>query len=285
MKRSVLTMITKPDERQDMWREALENYITFADEVIVVVGDIKTYNDCVSNIKVKYVHLHWPENWDYIELPRHLNYGLHHCTGDWVLKLDIDQLLDDNFFNKIRGQIGKAIKYKVRGLGLEKRAFVGNNKYRSKGKQVIMFKRDDDIRFGEMIVPDKEYAGDLCQPIIVEGWKNMFSYNLPYGKLVDFTNSNMIYWNYNYVFKTQEVSKAHFWRFVRAYKEWADIRFGVDEASSWDFFNRMVLKYYQDAQKKVKLSDHPIAIRVRIKRLTEDKLGYNLWGKVKRMEL
>jgi len=48
--------------------------------------------------KVKYIWEPWPYEWNWVELPKHLNIGLAECTGDWVLKLDIDQFIHEDDF-------------------------------------------------------------------------------------------------------------------------------------------------------------------------------------------
>jgi len=211
MKLSILTMITKPDERQDMWREALENYKTIADEVIVVSGSPLT--NIPKGVKVYY--LHWKEDWNYIELPKHLNFGLKKCTGDWVLKLDIDHLLDEDNIKRLKPAIDyNNITSKKESLALEKLHFVADMRYRLKGKQIICFDRSKDIKFGKLL---GQLHIDLCHPVVVDHYEIIDGYELPIGKAPTTLKSGVCYWNYNFTFKTKKVAKEHFWRWVRAW--------------------------------------------------------------------
>ena len=62
--------MTDPEKRGDPWKEALNCYNCFSDELIVVGED-------------------WPENLNLAKLG-YFQQGFDKCTGDWVLRMDID---------------------------------------------------------------------------------------------------------------------------------------------------------------------------------------------------
>lgn len=275
MKLSILTMVTKPDERQDLWREALQNYCALADEVICVNGGpTLTYPDS----KVKFVDLFWPEEWDWEELPKHLNAGLAACTGDWVLKLDIDQLIAEKDFNKLRSLLPK-IPETVDLLSLVKLNYVANMKYYSKNTQPILFRRKPDIGFGVINGLPK---GDLCMPMrIVEIGAN----GVPIGEEIPSENTDCFYWNFSYTFKTEEVAKAHYLRMCRAYRKYyKDNVLGANDEESWQQFMHMVLEKYKKAIHEVTYYELPESMRRPINQIKPEQKGYNIWGNIAKLK-
>ena len=87
----IIVTITNPDQREDKWREALRCYSDLADEIVVVNGGGPVHYslDFCDLTKVKEVKLPWPKEWNWVELPRHLNAGLEALTTEWCLKIDI----------------------------------------------------------------------------------------------------------------------------------------------------------------------------------------------------
>lgn len=97
VKLSAFTCITKPDERQDPWRQSIESALSWADEVVIVDGlplDIYEKNKKVFP-QAKWIHYPWSDTWDWGELPPHYNRGLEACTGDWAIRFDADYVFSD----------------------------------------------------------------------------------------------------------------------------------------------------------------------------------------------
>ena len=71
MKISIFTTMTNPEERMDPWKEAIDCYEDFADEIITTGQD-------------------WPEefNWDHIG--KTFDEGLKKSSGDWAIRMDLD---------------------------------------------------------------------------------------------------------------------------------------------------------------------------------------------------
>ena len=77
MKLSIFTSMTDPEERNDPWKEALRSYEDIADEVITVGQN-------------------WPPGefeWKYIGEVFQEGHDI--CTGDWVMRMDIDYILHE----------------------------------------------------------------------------------------------------------------------------------------------------------------------------------------------
>ena len=89
---SIFTSMTNPELRNDPWKEALECYKYFADEVVIVRKD-------------------WPYDfsWDYIG--KTFQEGFDKSNSDWVMRMDIDYFLHEKHFKKIRQSIEKFSDY------------------------------------------------------------------------------------------------------------------------------------------------------------------------------
>ena len=79
MKISIVTSYSKPEERMDPWKEAIECYEDFCDELIVVENYLK-------------------EEFRFEDLGKMFQDGYEKASGDWVIKMDIDTLIHENDF-------------------------------------------------------------------------------------------------------------------------------------------------------------------------------------------
>lgn len=289
MKLTILTTVTNPIERQDKWSEALANYYDFADEIVVVNGGNNSiFNDLpfIRGLpKFKEVMLPWPYEWNWVEYPRHLNEGLKHCTGDWIIRLDIDQLIHEDDFQAIREKLAKCPK-ECEAATFQKMSFTYNSKYYQKGSTTIAFKNLPGIVLGR----DINTHTDLCFPIRETGKEYVYAtdsvadkeliYQLPIGKQLLTFKTGIKYWNYDYFFKTEEFTKKEFWRASRAwnryYKNW---NFGSDEEKSFEIFLKMLKARYKDSPYTASaLIIHPKHIQQAILDLKPEQFGATGWG-------
>ena len=78
---SIVTTMTDPDLRQDPWKEALDCYNSFADEVIIVGSD-------------------WPYEFKWDEIGKTFQEGFDKASGDWIIRMDLDYFFhQDDFLN------------------------------------------------------------------------------------------------------------------------------------------------------------------------------------------
>lgn len=274
MKISVLTLVTKPDERQDLWREALANYCEFADEVVVVDGTIDGPLLQYPDPKVKFVGMGWPDEWTYDEFPKHLNFGKKYCTGDFIVLLFIDQLIHQKEHNKLRSYLETA-NPNIDLFKLIKLNFVANMHYHPRGTHGIVFRNRPHIGFGFM----KDFPdGDMCIPMDVHQW--VTERGVPEGVSLKTDKTDCFFWNFNCTFRTLDVQKAHFFRNARAHKAFfKDSKFGGNsEDESWEFFLNMMRKKYALSDHVATLEELPAQMREPIKNLRPEQLGFNLWG-------
>lgn len=269
-------MVTKPDERQDKWREALNNYCALADEVIVIDGS-PVNNLChFDNSKVRFINSYWPEDWRWEILPEKLNLAKSYCTGDWILKLDIDQIIHEKEFSKLRKVIEK-VPDTIECLSLMKLNFVTNMKYFAKNTQPILFRNKPDIGFGFAIDNPK---GDCCIPIRLNG--ELLESGMPIGEMLPSDNTDCFYWNFSYTFKTKEVAKAHYLRMARAWRGYyKNNAIGANDDEAWEQFMDMTASKYIKCKDTAKLEEIPESIREAIKNLKPEEKGYDFWGEIK----
>lgn len=279
MKLSILATITDPIKRQDRFEEAINCYTEIADEVVIVDGSNPQFLQSDSSRNLKVVYMMWPEEWNWVELPRHLNAGLKECTGDWVLKLDIDQFIHQKDVDELRRQLENA-PISAGVATMQKMSFTYNDKYYQKGRNQIILRRVDGIMFGR----NSYQETDLCYPIYKTGEEDILDdngkviYTLPVGYSLIAHDTRLRYWNYDYFFKTKEFTRKEFWRFSRAYyryyKKWS---FGGDEEGSFKKFIDMMEGRYRVSPYTADMKTHPKWIRQQIELLKPEQFGYNGW--------
>ena len=73
--------MTEPEKRGDPWKEALNCYKDFADEVIITGQD-------------------WPEEFTWDHIGKTFTEGFNKCSGDWVLNLALDMFIHEKQISK-----------------------------------------------------------------------------------------------------------------------------------------------------------------------------------------
>ena len=80
---SVFTTMTNPEERQDPYVEAINCYKDLGDELIIVGDD-------------------WPDEFKWDHIGKTFQKGFDECTGDWVIRMDLDYFFHEKDLTKIR---------------------------------------------------------------------------------------------------------------------------------------------------------------------------------------
>lgn len=277
MKLTILTTVTNPEERQDPWVEALKCYLGLADEVVVVNGGSNKHYDFPPFVKC--VDLAWPYEWNWVEYPRHLNFGKQHCTGDWILRLDIDQFIHEKDFDELRKRLEEAPD-NVQAMTMQKMSFTYGGKYYQKGEAIICIRNLPTIAFGKETGKDT----DLCFPIIQTGTEVVYDgdnilYELPIGRPLEVGRTGVSYWNYDYYFKTLEFTTKEFFRMSRAYHRYYDTwKFGDSEKKAFIVFCNMLKARNQQSSYIAEVKDHPKYIQDKIKNITPEQFGHSAWG-------
>lgn len=278
---SIITTITRPEERQDNWKEAIACYLDLANEVVVVYGDkgdkelLDRHFSDYRNIK--FVYVPWPYEWNWIELPRHLNAGLAECNSDWVMRCDIDFFISKEMFWMLKEQLGR-VPDNIDVLSISKFNAIYGGRYLMKGSIPIVFRNGVGIGFGEILGEDT----DLCYPVRVKSHRVVGEdYMLPVGDRPGTMRSGVQFWNYGYFFKTKDFTRKEFFRMSRAWNRFfGNWEFGNTERGAFKYFMNMERERY-DMAKPCSLEMHPECIREVVSKLTPEQFGYDGWGLLK----
>ena len=271
-KLSAFTTVTLPEKRCDPWKEAITNYLDFFDEVVVVCGH-KSDEPLIHaefGDKVKTVYSEWPHTWDWNELPKHFNMGLEKCTGDVIVRLDIDYFIHEadkewfkiyiDAFSKSEAYIARTVKFNVmnKNVGMIK----------SRIPNIINAKYKDRITFGKAVNKNTDWTVPLV---------NFGGCRKPRFEVLDDDRMPLLrirMYNYDYFFKTEEITKAEFWRFAQAYEtkekkgEWS---WGATEEKAWGYWRNMMEGRLRRSGEGI--LSHPKYIRDRIKNMPEEEFG------------
>lgn len=283
MKLSIITTITNPEKRQDPWIEAINNYLDLADEVIVVNGgEAFEYETFSNNPKLKQILLPWPEDWNFQELPRHLNAGLKEATGDWVLKLDIDQFIHENDFQTVRKAFESCY---APVMTFQKYTVLPGKSLLQKGEIICAINKRHypEICFGD----DPESDTDLCMPLYPTAIRQVnapeLDYAMPIGPLVKYEEagrSGITIWNFDYTFKTAEFTRREFYKFSKAWQNYfGKTSWGHSEEESFKvFINNMSGRCQKAPYQITNLDVLPKYIREKYQNLKKEEFGFNGWG-------
>lgn len=244
MKISIFTSMTNPEERMDPYKEALNCYKDFADEV-VVVGE------------------NWPNEFSFDYIGKTFQEGFDKCSGDWVVRMDIDTFFHEKNIGDLRNVLLK--NQDLPGVVFPKYQIFTPERFNIKAKMCIAFNKK---KFSSIKLNG---GGDLCDPTI--NGKLLNQYNLP--------NENIPIWNYDSVFKTKKVISKDRARFARAwynyFGNWGD-RGGGTEQEAFNAWYEMIEKRYRFHTLKLKIKDHPKYIIQKLLDLDENQFGYNAFG-------
>lgn len=236
--------MTDPEKRMDPWREALNCYEDFADEVVIVGQN-------------------WPEEFKFSYIGEVFQNGFDKSSGDWVIHMDVD-----NFFHEKDLKILRLILEKHNDLPT-----ISFPKYQIFTPKRYHIKANMCIALNKKVFPSIKMngGGDLCQPTLDN--KLLNPNELPLVKIP--------IWNYDSVFKTKEIIARDRARFARAwYREfdnWGD-RGGETEEMALNAWLDMVENRFKNHVLKLKIEDHPKYIKEKLNNLDQTQFGYNLFG-------
>jgi len=301
VKVSIFTTLTNPEQRQDACEEAIECYSDFADEVIIIDGSGNEKNGFIKHLmpNAKIIYYKWPEEFDWRFIGQQFNRGYDACTGDWVLRMDLDYILHENDIEDIRTFLETC---NAPAACMPKKQFLLVDKFRCKSLVPVAFNKK---KYGNRIKLDS--GGDLCQPsidgkelkvddlpIISRKVYTVISDNVTEKQVSErlpelqgeegqyyVMNKGIHIWNYDFCWKTQEVIKKDFGRFARAWhQEFGTYTLGgPDDESAFEYFKKMQLgRLRSGGWAKCEIDQHPKYIKDRIKNIKPEQFGYNVWG-------
>ena len=79
---SIVTSMTNPEERGDPWKEALNCFKDYSDEIIIKGDD-------------------WPYEFKWDHIGKTFESGIHDASGDWVLVMSLDYFFHEKYKEKL----------------------------------------------------------------------------------------------------------------------------------------------------------------------------------------
>ncbi len=236
--------MTNPEKRMDPWKEALNCYEDFADEIIITGDD-------------------WPEEFTWDHIGKTFHEGFEKSTGDWVIRMDLDYFFHERSINKFKKLLNDYNEFPA--VAFPQYQIFTPDRYQVKTKLCIALNKK---KFPNIVLNG---GGDLCAPTI--NGKQILNKDVPF--------LNIPIYQYDSVFRTKDVIAADRARFARAwyryFNEWAD-RGGETPEEAFDAWYKMVSIKYKKHVHKLKDSEHPKYINDKLYSLNENQFGFNAFG-------
>lgn len=268
MKLSIFTTTTNPKGRGDNFDQAMECYKALADEVVVVYGEpsILAHKYVQPTDKIKTVGEFggsWSKEFNWKLIGQHFQKGYEACTGDWVIRMDLDMVFHENDYGEIRRSIES--NQTAPGLSFYKKQFIQPDRFNVKSRLIVALNKGmygDKIRF--------DGGRDLCQATL----------NGELLKPGDVPETKVAIWNYECLTKTKEQIISDKGRFARAWQRtYGEYKLGgPDDASAYNKWLEMVVGRNRKIQELIPLSFHPKVMQETIKKLKPENFGYNMFG-------
>lgn len=261
---TTFTTITDPERRGDHWKESIQNYCDFADQVVIVDGSETPHK--FDNPKIKVVHQLWPKEFHWLDISRAFQRGYDEADGYWVIHMDLDWLFHEKDFTTIR----QTLHYRRHepALSFWKFQFILPDRYQLKSRLVLAVNKKE---YGNRIKFDGGGEQDLCQP----------SLDGKYLAPGDVEEARIPFYNYEKMTKTKAQITEDSGRMDRAYfKQFGEYQLSKDgsDESAYEGYMQMIKGRYSKPQKEIDIDSHPLVIQETIKNLTPDQLGYSLFG-------
>lgn len=308
MKMTAITMVTRPDYRQDPYLPALKQMLEVFDEVVCCCGDPGDRNlmladrdlgDAIAAGRLRTPYLHWPQpEWTFDQLPAHLNMALEWATdggADWVVKLDVDTVVHEADETRLRNALDR-LDREGKALGLlEKYQFVTARDFYEKGQMPLALNvgRQPTLRYG-LIVDNQgstQYS-DLCRPGLDTGERHLpDGCERPMPKVSAMGrhqrgSTGVHAWNYDYTFKTRERAEELLYHFDRSHAAAWGAGFGgrepgeITRESAMAEFLALMKGRRRKCNKTAGPGEHPMHFREAIAKLRPEMFGHNHWGNI-----
>lgn len=299
MKLSIFTQCTRPEERQDPWRESIANFTDFADEVVIVCGDKSDLElDFPNKDKIKLIYNKWDVD-DYLMYGKQCKIGFENTTGEYSIRVDLDYFFHEDDWENIRLCLETTDED---CLFMAKKQFILTDRFRIKSLLPMVFK--GSLR-GKVVF---DSGGDLAQPringnIVSDKSKSVcrkehviISDNVTdeqiKKRLPDVQKENgqtfcmnrrICIFNYDMTFKTKLVATNEFLKLSKARykKNKSDWGQNFEEASKY-MINMQKGRLDSEGWADFGIDEHPKHIKERIKNIKPEQFGYNAFGNIER---
>lgn len=260
MKLSIFTTVTDPIRRGDAYHEAIKCYKDLADEVVVVNGG----GQITNHLNVKYVNWKWPKEFEWKFIGKQFQRGYDACTGDWVIRADLDFIFHEKDFAAIRQAMED--NPEAGGLSFYKYQFILPDRYSIKSRVILAVNKG---KYGSGIRFDG--GGDLCQPTLHGNWLNP--------SVVP--DSGIGFYNYEKILKTKEQITDDVGRMERAWKIYHGETQYRSDGTGKDAYNKWVESQegkFNRARTHIPINAHPKYMIETIENLQPSQWGFNGHG-------
>lgn len=241
---SIFTTMTDPEERMDPWKEALNCYEDFADEVIITGQD-------------------WPDEFKWDHIGKTFYEGFLKSTGDWVIRMDLDYFFHEKSLKSIRKILENYKDYP--SVAFPQYQIFTPERYQVKTNLCIAYNKKE---YPNIILNG---GGDLCAPTL-NGVQILNS---------DVPLVNIPIYQYDSVFRNKDTIAKDRARFARAwfsyFNEWSDRGGGTPEEAFSAWFE-MVRERYKKHVHRLKMNNHPKYIIDKLLTIDETMFGYSAFG-------
>ena len=225
--------MTNPEERMDPWKEALDCYSYFSEDLVTVGQD-------------------WEEEFKWRKIGQVFQEGFEKSNGDWVLNMALDMFLHEKDRDKLYYYLKKYEDEPA--LALPKLKFYDPYRYQISYFETILLnkKKFKNIKLNG--------GPDLCIPTLN-------------GKLLEAPNVKVLkipLFNYDTTFRTKEVIAKDRARFARAwFREFNsyDDRGGSTPEKAFNAWFSMIDERYKNHTNKFQIDNHPYFINNYLQKL------------------
>lgn len=236
--------MTNPEERNDPWKEALNCYEDFADEVIIEGKD-------------------WPKNFEWDIIGKYFQKGFDNSSGDWVIRMDIDYFFHEKYLESLKKLLTKYDDFPA--VSFPQYQFFTPDRYQIKTRLCIAFnkKKFPNIKLNG--------GGDLTLATLDD-------------KLIDpkkVPNINIPIFQYDSTFRTREIIASDRSRFAIAWSNYFGNygdRGGSTYEEAYEAWFQMIQERYPKHIHKLNINSHPKYIKNKLKLLNNLQFGYEAFG-------
>lgn len=267
LKLSIFTTVTDPTRRGDNVRPALQCYEDLADEVVIVDGSIRGFKVTKHVGKKVNIFHEWPKEFDWQFFGEQFQRGYDACTGDWVIKADLDYIFHEEDFINIRHAIERENSFAA--MSMYKYQFLIPDRYNLKSRLVNVVNKG---KFGSRIKFNG--GGDLCQ-VTLDG-KLLAPDYIPESKIP--------FYNYEKILKTKEQITDDVGRMERAYsRHFGHTQYKSSESNYFEKWYEAQKGKFNKPQLPLEFDLHPKYIKDTIRNLKPENFGWNGFGLVERL--
>lgn len=236
--------MTNPEKRMDPWKESLNFYNDFADEVVITGED-------------------WKEEFSWEYIGETYQEAFDKTTGDWVLSMALDMFIHESNKDILRKSLEKFKEFPA--VSFPKYQFFVPHKYHLKSRLVVAYNKK--------LYPNLNVRGgsDLCIPTIgnkILDYKNVPALNIPI-------------FQYESMFRTKDVIQHDRARFARAWYRcfgtYAD-RGGPTEKEAFDAWIDGIEKKLKLHTHKFNVNNHPKYLIEKIADIDVSMFGNSAFG-------